>query len=138
MNKDERVMAERMLKQAAIQGYVVADGNYDSNRLHAVCDARGNLQLVTRRRYGPKRGTGHRRQTTGRLRSIALVEGPEPAFAEGLLHDRAAIERDYGQLTNWGGGLVALPPWVRTYRRVHRRVQAKLALTALRRHQHLR
>jgi hypothetical protein len=141
MNKDERVMAERLLKQAAIQGYVVADGNYDSNRLHAVCDERGNLQLVTRRRYGPPRGTGHRRQTAGRLRSIALVENPRPAFAEGLLHDRAAIERDYGNLSNWGGGLVTLPPWVRTYRRVHRWVQAKLALTALRRqpqHQHLR
>jgi hypothetical protein len=141
MNKDERVMAERLLKQAEIQGYVVADGNYDSNRLHAVCDARGNRQLVTRRRYGPKRGTGHRRQTPGRLRSIALVENPRPAFADGLLHDRAAIERDYGNLTNWGGGLVTLPPWVRTYRRVHRWVQAKLSLTALRRqrqHQHLR
>lgn len=141
MNKDERVMAERLLKQAVIQGYVVADANYDSNRLHAVCDERGNLQLVTRRRYGPKRGTGHRRQTAGRLRSIALVENPRPAFAEGLLHDRAAIERDYGNLSNWGGGLVTLPPWVRTYRRVHRWVQAKLALTALRRqrqHQHLR
>lgn len=141
MNKDERVMAERLLKQAEIQGYIVADGNYDSNRLHAVCDERGNRQLVTRRRYGPKRGTGHRRQTPGRLRSIALVENPMPAFADGLLHDRAAIERDYGNLTNWGGGLVTLPPWVRTYRRVHRWVQAKLTLTALRRqrqHQHLR
>lgn len=133
MNKDERVMAERLLKTAAIQGYVVADGNYDSNRLHAVCDRRGNLQLVTPRRYGPGRGTGHRRQTPGRLRNIALVEGPCPRFAEGLLHDRDEIERNFGQLTNWGGGLNGLPAWVRTYRRVHRWVQSKLTLTALRR-----
>lgn len=133
MNKDERVMAERMLKTAAIQGYVIADGNYDSNNLHAVCDRRGNLQLVTPRRYGPGKGTGHRRQTAGRLRSIALVESPCPEFAAGLLHDRTAIERDYGNLTNWGGGLNGLPAWVRTHRRVHRWVQSKLTLTALRR-----
>src|SRR6266550_2237656 len=60
MNKDERVMAERMLKTAPVQGYVVADSNYDSNKLHEVCDARENLQLVTPRRYGKGNGTGHR------------------------------------------------------------------------------
>lgn len=133
MNKDERVMAQRLLKQADIQGYVVADSNYDSNKLHAVCDARGNLQLVTRRRYGPGNGTGHRRQAPGRLRSIELTENPFPAFANDLLEEREAIERDFGNLTNWGGGLNGLPAWIRTYPRVHRWVQAKLTLTALRR-----
>ena len=133
MNKDERVMAARLLKSAEIQGYVVADSNYDSNKLHSICDRRGVVQLVTPRRYGPGNGTGHRKQSSGRLRSIALVDGPCPAFAAGLLRDRSAIERDYGNLTNWGGGLNGLPPWVRTHRRVHRWVQAKLALTALRR-----
>ena len=46
----------------------------DSNKLHATCDSRSSLQLVTPRRYGPGKGTGHRRQAPGRLRSIALVE----------------------------------------------------------------
>src|SRR5436305_2028377 len=48
MNKDERVMAERLVKAAPpeVVGYVVADANYDSNPLHRVCDARGDLQLV--------------------------------------------------------------------------------------------
>ena len=133
MNKDERVMAQRLLKGTDIQGYVVADSNYDSNKLHAVCDARGNLQLVTRRRYGPEKGTGHRRQTPGRLRSIALTENPYPAFANDLIQQREDIERDFGNLTNWGGGLNGLPAWVRTHPRVHRWVQAKLTLTALRR-----
>jgi hypothetical protein len=134
MNKDERVMAERLLKAGPpIQGYLVADSNYDSNPLHEACAARGDLQLVTRRRYGPGRGTGHRRQSPGRLRSIALLESPEPRFGEGLLGARAAIERAFGNLTNWGGGLTGLPPWVRTHRRVHRWVQAKLVLTALKR-----
>lgn len=135
MNKDERVMAERLIKAAPpeVVGYVVADSNYDSNPLHQVCDGRGNLQLVTRRRYGPGKGTGHRKQTAGRQRSMALTESPFPAFAEGLLLERADIERRFGQMVNWGGGLTCLPAWVRTHRRVRRWVQAKLVLTALKR-----
>lgn len=135
MNTDERVMAERLLKAAPpeVSGYVVADSNYDSNKLHAACDRRGELQLLTRRRYGPGNGTGHRQQAAGRLRSMARVENPFPAFAEGLLMDRAEIERRFGHLTNWGGGLSGLPAWVRTHRRVRRWVQAKLVLTALKR-----
>jgi len=78
MNKDERVMAERLLRTAPIQGYVAADSNYDSNKLHAICDSRDQLHLVTLRRYGPGHGTGHRKQTAGRLRSIQLTENPMP------------------------------------------------------------
>lgn len=133
MNKDERVMAGRLLRIAAIQGYVVADSNYDSNKLHKVCDQRDHLQLVTRRRYGPGYGTGHRQQTPGRLRSIELTENPNPAFADQLLSDRGAIERLFAQLTNWGGGLSCLPAWVRTHGRVRLWVQAKLVLAALKR-----
>ncbi len=131
MNKDERVMAARMLKTAPIQGYIVADSNYDSNPLHEICGQRDQLQLVTPRRYGPGRKTGHKKQSCGRLRSIGLLENPYPDFANQLLADRDEIERRFGQLTNWGGGLTCLPPWVRTHRRVRRWVQAKLVLTAL-------
>jgi Transposase DDE domain len=133
MNKDERVMAERMLREAPIQGYAAADSNYDSNKVHGVCDKRGQLQLVTRRRYGPANGTGHRKQTAGRLRSIELTENPFPEFADQLLKDRGEIERRFAHLTNWGGGLTCLPAWIRTHRRVRRWVQAKLVLTALKR-----
>ena len=133
MNKDERVMAERMVRTAPIQGYLVADSNYDSNKLHEACLKRDQLQLVTRRRYGPDHGTGHRKQSSGRLRAIELTENPKPAFAATLLRDRNEIERRFANLTNWGGGLTCLPPWVRTHRRVHRWVQAKLVLGALKR-----
>lgn len=133
MNKDERVMAKRLLKAAAVQGYVVGDANYDSNYLHEICVARGNCQFVTPRRYGRGRKVGHRAQSPGRLRSIALLENPQSMFGEQLLHQRNAIERCFGKLTNWGGGLGQLPAWVRTHRRVRLWVQAKLTLTALRR-----
>ena len=133
MNKDERVMAGRMLKSTPLGGYLVADANYDSNPLHAICDKQGDLQLVTPRRYGPGRGTGHKRQTPGRLRSIALTESPIPGFAQRLMTDRSAIERCFGNMTNWWAGLSCLPAWVRTYHRVHLWVQAKLTLNAIKR-----
>ena len=133
MNKDERVMAKRMIQAAPpeVVGYILADANFDSNQLHQACETRGNLQLVTPRRYGPEHGTGHRRQTPGRLRSIALTESPFPAFARQLRTERVEIERQFANLTNWGGGLTCLPPWVRGHRRVRRWVQAKLLLTRL-------
>lgn len=131
MNKDERVMARRMLATAAIHGYVLADSNYDSNKLHSICDQRGNLQMVSPRRYGKDHGHGHRKQTPGRLRSKEILENPSPDFGNALLKQRDEIERYYGQLTNWGGGLTHLPSWARTHRRVHRWVQAKLILRAL-------
>lgn len=135
MNKDERVMAQRLLQSTSIAGYIVADANYDSNRLHQICDRLGNRQLVVPRRYGPGRNIGHRAQSPGRLRSIAILENPQPQFGQQLVKDRSAIERHFGNTTNWGGGLTHLPPWARTYRRVRRWVQSKLALTAVRRTQ---
>jgi hypothetical protein len=133
MNVDERVMAKRLLRVSDIQGYLAADRNYDSNKLHEQCAQKGNLQLVTPRRYGPGRSIGHHRQSAGRLRSIALLENPVAGLGQRLMHDRTAIERQFGNWVNWGGGLSGLPAWVRTHRRVHRWVQAKLVLTALKR-----
>jgi hypothetical protein len=132
MNKDEREMARRMLRDTKVQGYVLADSNYDSNPLHELCGQRGELQLVAPPRYGFCRGRGHRRQSAGRLRSIAMLSNPQSSFGRELHAQRDEIERYYGNLTNWAGGLTELPPWARTHRRVHRWVQAKLILKALR------
>lgn len=133
MNADERTVAAEMLREAGIQGYLVADANYDSNPLHAICDALGDLHLVTPRRYGKAAtGTGHRRQTEGRTRLLDRLAHPT-AFAAGLLEARDAIERHFANLTNWGGGLGPLPAWVRTPARVERWVEAKLALNAVKR-----
>jgi hypothetical protein len=134
MNVDERTVAAELLQEAGIQGYLVADANYDSNPLHAVCDALADLHLVTPRRRGKTAsGTGHRRQTQGRTRLLERLDHPTE-FAADLLDVRDAIERHFGNLTNWGGGLGPLPAWVRTLPRVERWVEAKLAVNALKRH----
>ena len=125
-------MARRLLRDAPVQGYVLGDGNYDSNDLHDVCFARDSVQFVAPRRYGPGRGTGHRRQSPSRVRSMELLEG-ESSFGRSLFRQRFLIEQSLGHLTSWGSGLNSLPSWARTHRRVHRWVQAKLILTALKR-----
>lgn len=132
MNRDERVMARRLLRDAPIQGYVLADGNYDANVLHDLCMGRDEVQFVAPRRRGAGGRTGHRPQSPSRLRSIELLEGESP-FGRTLFQQRNVIEQHFGHLTSWGGGLTSLPPWARTHRRVHRWVQAKLILTALKR-----
>lgn len=131
MNVDERVIGERLIRSVKLQGYVVADGNFDSNRLHRACEQQG-LQLIAPRRYGPGRGHGHRKQTASRLRSKEILESPFHEFGRQLLEQRQDIEHYFARLTNWGGGLTHLPPWVRTYRRVQRWVRAKLLLCAIR------
>jgi hypothetical protein len=105
MNKDERVMAARILKRALIQGYVLADSNYDSNPLHAICDSRGDLQMLVPRRYGPGHGHGHKKQSAGRMRSKEMLESKLSPFGPSIFAQRAAIERYFGQCTSWGGGL---------------------------------
>jgi len=140
MHKDEWVMAGRLLQAAPpeVLGSVAAAANFDSNRRHRIGDDRGDRQLVTPRRNGPGRETGNRKQTAGRLRSIALTESPLPTFAEQLLKDRGEIERQFGNMVNWGGGRNGLPAWVRTHRRVRRWVQAKRVLTRRKRDARMR
>jgi hypothetical protein len=132
MYKDERVMARRMVRQAAIQGYLVGDSYFDDNQLHDVCLDKGGLQLVTPRRYRHAKGRGHHRHSPGRLRCLEILDSPDPRFGRGLFCQRRAIERYFGNLTSFGGGLGPLPAWARTHRRVHRWVQAKLTFNALR------
>jgi len=133
MNKDERVMAKRLVREAGISGYLVGDGNYDSNPLHEVCAEQQNLQLVTPPRGGCGKSKRRKKQSDGRRRSLEIMESPIPEFANGLLKDRVEIERQFATLTNWGGGLTHLPPWARTHYRVHRWVQAKLIINSIKR-----
>lgn len=133
LGKDEKEMGRRLIRAARVQGYVVADGNYDAAPLYDVCDQQGELQLVAPLR-ACRTSVRRRRQAPGRRRAIARQDGlleRDKQFVNDLFRQRLAVERYFGNLTSWSGGLKHLPPWVRTHRRVERWVQGKLILHAL-------
>jgi len=134
MHADERTMARRMLRELTHTGYLLADANYDSNKLFDQAIARG-VQLVTPRRYGPGRGLGRRPQSAARLRSKDLLETDATGFASDLMRHRWSIERFFGTLSSRPGGLGYLPAWVRSWRRVRNWVAAKLLLEAAHRNE---
>jgi hypothetical protein len=120
-------------------GYLLGDGLYDSNPLHAVCDAHG-VQLLAPRKQ-PGAGLAHCDHVPGRLRSIALLETAAPGdlpaaapapFARALYDRRGDIERDLGGWCSFAGGLQPLPSWVRTPHRVAYWSAAKLLINGLR------
>lgn len=129
MQTNERKIAMRMLLGCDEFVYLVADGNYDSNPLHAAVAAKGG-QLVSPRRKNVK-GLGHGWQTAARLRSIDMLEGPSP-FGRALLHVRGLVERFFGNADSHAQALGELPAWVRTHRRVRHWVHAKLIINAVR------
>jgi len=128
MDVSEKRMAVRMVREAGALRYVLADGNYDSNLLHAEVAQRGGQLLAPRR---VTRGRGRRWNTPGRRRCIALLEGPSP-FGRELLANRAVIERFFAHADGHAEGLGELPAWVRTHRRVRLWVHAKLVINAMR------
>ena len=133
----EKRMARRFAQRLAdgggyAGGYVLADAYFDASDLHDRYAAAGH-QLVTRRRK-PGTGLGHCYQSPRRLRSIEITEPPATAntFGPKLLAGRVQIERDFGNLTSFGGGLAALPAWSRRIWRVRAWVHAKLLVNAAR------
>ena len=132
MNKDERTMAARMIKDLACVGYVLADKNYDSAELFGLARTRG-LQMVVPRRRGPNKGLGRRKQDPARTRSRDLLETPNHDFGHDLYLTRAAIERTFGLHATTPELLTHLPAWIRGYPKVRRWVQAKLTLAELHR-----
>jgi Transposase DDE domain len=131
MNRSEKTIAKELVHQAAIQGYLLADGEYDSNPLHKEAEKAG-LQLLARKRKGE--ALGHRRHSDGRLRSIELLG---KKFGRTLYRQRACIERKLGNCTAFGGGLGPLPAWVRRLPRVMPWVYSKLLINAARQSRHL-
>lgn len=132
MNKDERVMTRRIVREIEQEGYLLGDRQFDDNNLFAIA-AESGLQMVVPRRYGPDKKLGHRKYHPARLRSKDILEGPTPAFGLDLFKVRRRIEAYFGTLCSGAGGLGHLPSWVRTHRRVHAWVQMKIILDSLRR-----
>ena len=128
----ETRIAARIIRRLRGGGYLLADALYDSNVLHELA-GHANHQLVAPRQK-PGRGLGHCAHSRGRLRCIDMLEPPcgHNHFGPSLHNLRRQIERDFGNLTSFGGGLTHLPPWVRRIWRVRQWVHAKLLLNAAR------
>lgn len=130
LNLDEPTVArDQLLPQLDHAGYLLADANYDNNALHDAA-AKHDQLLVTPRRYKKARGVGHHRHSPHRLRMLARMAAPSP-FLRTLLAQRRRVETRFANLTNFGGGLTHLPPWVRGPR-VELWVQAKFIIRAAR------
>jgi hypothetical protein len=127
MNLSEPRVAEQMMPEVTGRGYLLGDKVYDINRLYDAAHA-ANHQLLTDRKR-PQAGLGHRRHSPHRLRAMKLLKTKK---GRQLYQQRTCIERQFGGLTNFGGGLAPLPNWVRRLQRVQLWVHAKMIINALR------
>jgi hypothetical protein len=127
MNESEVRNGIRLLDCVQGSGYLLGEAEYDANPLYAAAAARG-WQLLTPRQK-PQTGLGHRPQHASRLRSIELWPTP---FGQALYACRTSIERCFGNLGSFGGGLGPLPAWVRRPHRVATWVQMKIIINAAR------
>src|SRR5579863_2654648 len=133
MNFCEPIVAMSMIPTLRGGGYLLGDSLYDTNPLHTLCAGHG-LQLVAPRKK-PGTQLGHQAHHPSRLRAIELLEpgaATPGGFGPSLYAIRTSIERHFGHLGNFGGGLSPLPNWVRRPHRVVLWVAAKLVLNGLR------
>jgi hypothetical protein len=126
MNKSEKTMARALIPGLLGGGYLCGDKEFDANPLYDLSHEAGFQLLAPKRKSG---GLGHRKQSPYRLRSIELLKN---GVGKALFRFRRQIERDFGGLTTFGGGLGPLPAWVRRFPRVRNWVQAKLLINACR------
>jgi hypothetical protein len=125
MNTHDSTAAKKLLPELPGEGYIVGDGQYDSNPLHKIAAPRH--QIVAPQRRG--KGVGRRHHEPSRLHSVEMTKR---AFGKALLRFRVQIERCFGNLTSFAAGLGPLPSWVRRPHRVILWVQAKLLINAIR------
>lgn len=131
LNVAEITEAHWLIPQLTSEGYLLADANYDSKALYNCAAVHGQQLIAPRRR--PHTPLGHHKHCPHRLRAIHLLESGVSPFGRALFRRRCDIERDFGGLVSFGGGLQSLPTWVRTLRRVRLFVHAKLIINAARR-----
>jgi hypothetical protein len=127
MNISENRVAEEMARELTGGGYLMGDGEYDANGVFDAAGASGYQLLAPRE--DPDAGLGHHYQSPYRLRCIELMRS---SFGQEIYRLRGAIEREYGNLTSFGGGMAPLPAWVRHENRVWLWTSAKLVINAMR------
>lgn len=127
MRDYEGAVAERMLAQVNGKGFLLGDGNYEAARLYDA-SAESGYQLLARPE--PKdNGRGHRPQSENRLAALGFFS---TGLGWHLYRYRSSIERKFGNMGSFGGGLAPLPNWVRRLGRVTRWVWCKLMINAAR------
>ena len=125
MQVDERRVARDLIPRANIEGYLLADANYDANHLYDLA-ADYRVQLLAPNRRGESEDLGHHDQSPARISSLFLLDHEKTGWARQLFKRRPDIERFFGALSSASYGLTYLPPWIRRIDRVRRWVQAKL------------
>lgn len=132
MNVADPTTAPLLLTHAKALGpLVLADTFYDGNTLYRATRERGSRLLTPLKGIAvkPRRIAG---TDPDRLRAAAAwTHAPETTAC--VYRQRAGAERNFANLTNYAGGLTALPPWVRSLRRVRSWVGAKIILYHARR-----
>lgn len=127
----EPVVMRLLVRRTAGTGYLLGDSSFDSNPLHRVAARRGFCVVAPPKKR--QRDLGHRRHHPTRLHALEMLGRP---FGRALYGSRGAIERSFGHLSSFGGGLGPLPAWVRRRWRVRLWVQAKLLINAARIKEH--
>jgi Transposase DDE domain len=129
LNRCEKAAAVELLQQIPVVSgrWLLGDGNYDASHFYDAAAARG-FRLLTPLRTGKQPSKGHY-QSPHRLAARALMRR---ARGRRRYRRRTAIERCFGHLGGFAGGLAPLAAWVRSLRRVRLWVWAKLIINAVR------
>jgi hypothetical protein len=115
---------------------LMADSNYDSAPLYKATE-RSRITYFTHLKGQKQVKNNQHHPVTLRQMGAARRQAVEtwkqhPDLCRFVLSQRDRIERTFSALTCYGGGLAALPAWVRTLERVRRWVGAKIILYHLR------
>jgi hypothetical protein len=132
-NVSEVRVAQELIHSLEGAGYLLGDGEYDARVLYDAAERRHHQLVAPRAKPGT--GFSHRPLSNARRRSCELLERDrwiDNGFGGGLINARHQIERFFGNLTCFAGGLGPLPAWIRTLPRVERWVRAKLTINAVR------
>lgn len=124
-NEYEGAAAERLLESVRGKGVVLGDGSYEANRVYDAAAQSGYLLLAA---VGAEdTGGGHGYQSEHRQLALRWMRD---GLGLRLLAARPVIERAFGHMGAFGGGLGPVSNWVRRLTRVARWVHCKLLINA--------